>query len=81
MAFSLKTSRASTDMLSYENNAIKFSNNSEKHKQHVYHVHNSSGARETGIFLKTSLSMAGNSRRAVLYIFQNIEILILVTFH
>ena len=31
--------------------------NCEKHKQHVHKVHHSSKARETGIFLKTSLPL------------------------
>ena len=51
MAFSLKAFSACTDMLSYENDAIKLSKTAEKYKQHVHHVHHSTGARETGIFL------------------------------
>ena len=59
MAFSLKTSRACTDMLSYENAAIKVSK-CEKHKQHVHHMHHSSRARVTGIFLQTSPPLTRN---------------------
>ena len=82
MAFSLKTSRACTDMLSYENDAISLKN-CEKHKQYVYHVHHSSRARGTGIFLQTSPLLNRNmiAKVAVLYTFRNIEILVLVTFH
>ena len=44
VAFSLKTSRACSDMLSHENVAIKFSKTAKKHKQNRHHVYNSSGA-------------------------------------
>ena len=60
MAFSLKTSRACTDMLTYENDAIKVSKTAKKHKQHVHHVHHSSRARGTGIFLQTSPPLTRN---------------------
>ena len=60
MAFSLKWSRACTDALSNENDAIKFSKNCEKHKEHVHHLHYSSGTRETGVFVHTSLPLTRN---------------------
>ena len=59
VAFSLKTSRACTDMLSYENDAIKVSKTA-KNTQHVHHVHHSSRARGTGIFLQTSPPLTRN---------------------
>ena len=60
VAFSLKTSRACNDMLSYENDAFKVSKTAKKHKQRVYHVHHSSRARGTGIFLQTSPLLTRN---------------------
>ena len=60
VAFSLKTSRACTGMLSYENNAIKVSKTAKKHKQYVNHVHHSSRARDTVIFLQTSPPLTRN---------------------
>ena len=47
VAFSVKMSRACTDMLSYENDAFKFSKTAklQKHKQHVHHLHHSSSAQ------------------------------------
>ena len=71
MAFLLKTSRACTDMLSYENDAIIFSKTAKITKQHVHHVHSSSGARETGIFSPTQSAVdqkheCKSSRRGVL---------------
>ena len=88
VAFSMKTSRACAGMLSYENDAFKFSKTAKKHKvkQHVHHMHHSSRARGTGSFLQTSPAVdhkheRKSSCRAVLYIFQNIKIWILATFH
>ena len=60
VAFSLKTSRACTDMLSYENDAIKLSKTAKNTKQHVHHVHHSSRAHGTGIFLQISPSLTRN---------------------
>ena len=51
---------------------------------HVHHVHDSSRARVTVLSLQTSLydqkRKRNSGQRAVLYIFRNIEISILVTF-
>ena len=44
---------ACTGMLSYEDDALKFSKNCENHKQHVHHMHHSSGARGT-VFLSAN---------------------------
>ena len=59
MAFSLKKSRACTDMLSYVNDAIKVSKTAKK-QQHGHHVHHSSRAGGTYIFLQTSLPLTRN---------------------
>ena len=72
-------------MLSYENDAIKLSKTAEKYKQHVHHVNHSSGARETGIFLQTSLPLTRNMNAKIpsscIMFLPKSEILILVTFH
>ena len=60
VAFSLKTSRACTDKLSYENEAIKVSKTAKKHTQHVHHSHHCSRARGTGIFFQTSPPLTRN---------------------
>ena len=60
MAFSLKSSRACTDILPYENVAIKVSKTAKKHKQHVHHAHHSSRARGTDIFRQTSPQLTKN---------------------
>ena len=81
VAFSINMSRACSGMLSSENDDFKFVKNYEKHKMHVHHVHHSSRARVTILSPQTSLSLTRKMNRAVLYIFRNIEISILVTFH
>ena len=60
VAFSLKTSRACTDMLSCENGAIKVSKTA-KHTQHVHHMHHSSRARGTGLFFQNSPPLTRNT--------------------
>ena len=79
VAFSLKTSRACTDMLSNQNDAVKFSKkNCERHKQHVHHVHHGSSTRGTGTFLHISLPSTGNMNAKVAvelyYIFSKMSI-------
>ena len=48
-----------------------------KYKQHVHHFHHSSGARETDIFLQTSLPLTRNMNAKiaveVYYIFSKIS--------
>ena len=80
----MKMSRACSGTLSSEmmiSNSLKL----RKHKMYVHYVHHSSRAHGTVLSLQTSLSLTRNmcngSQRAVLYIFQNIEISMLVTFH
>ena len=86
MAVLKKTSRACTGMLSHENDAFKFSNSANlKHKEHVHLVHHCPRARGT-VFFPNQAAVdqkhePKSSHRAVLYILQNIEIWILVTFH
>ena len=53
---------------------------------HVHHVPHSSRARGTVLSLKTSFVVhrkheRNSSQRSALYIFQNVEISMLVTFH
>ena len=60
VAFSMKTSRACSGMLSSENDDFKFIKNSEKHKKHVHHVHHGSRDHETVLSLQTSLSLTKN---------------------
>ena len=60
MAFSIKTSRACTGMMSSENDDFKFLKNSEKHKKDVHHMHHSSKARGTVLSLQTNPSLTRN---------------------
>ena len=81
----MKMSRVCCGMLSSENDNFKFLKTAKKHKMHVHHVHNSSRCRVT-VFSPNQLVVdqkheRNSSQRAVLYIFQNIEISILVIFH
>ena len=80
VVFSMKTSRACTDMLSSENYDFK-SLKLRKHKKHVHYVHHSSRARETVLSAVDQEHERKSSHRAVLYFFQNIELEILATFH
>ena len=61
----MKTSRAYTDMLSYQNDAFKFSKTAKTHRQHVHHPHHSSRACGTCIFLQSSLSLTRNMNEKV----------------
>ena len=60
VAFSMKTSKAYTGMLSSENDDFKFLKTCKKHKKHVHHMHHRSRARGTVLPIKTSLSLARN---------------------
>ena len=59
VAFSVKTSWACIGMLSSENDDFEFLN-CEKHKKHEHHMHYSSRACGTVLFLQTSLSLTRN---------------------
>ena len=79
----MKMSRACSGMSSSEND-FKFLKTAKKHKMHVHQGHHSSRGRVTVLSLKIRFVVdheRSSSQRAVLYIFQNIEILMLVTFH
>ena len=86
VAFSMKMSRACTGMLSYENNAFKFSKKLRK-PQTVRASRAPYFQDPWNFYFSTNQSALHqkherkSSRRAVLYIFQNIEIWILITFH
>ena len=77
VAFSLKTSRACTDMLSYQNDAVKFSKTA-KDTNSTCIVYHSSSTRGTGIFLHTSLPSTRNMNAKVAvelyYIFSKMSI-------
>ena len=47
VAFSMKTSKVCTGMLSSENDDFKFLKTAKNIKKHVHHVHHSSRARGT----------------------------------
>ena len=55
VAFSMKTFRACTGMLSSENDDLNIIINCEKHKKHVHHMYHSSKTRGTVLSLQTSL--------------------------
>ena len=86
VAFSLKTFRACTDMLSNQNDAVKFSKTAKDANstcitctivpEHSWNWYFS--PHQSAVDQKHECK---SSRRAVLYIFQNVDILILVTFH
>ena len=56
VAFSMKTTRACTGMLSSENDDFKFLKAAKNIKKHVHHVHHSSRARRNVLSLLTSPS-------------------------
>ena len=60
VVFLMKTSRACTGMLSFENDDFKFLKNCKKHKKHVHHVHHSSRAHVTVLSLQTSPLLTRN---------------------
>ena len=82
----MKKSRACTGMLSHENDAFKFSKTAKTTNSTCITCTIVPGLREL-FFSSPNQSTVDqkhehkSSRRAVLYIFQNIEIWILVTFH
>ena len=77
MVFSMKTSRACTGMLSFENYDFKFLKTAKKHYKHVHHVHHSSRARRTVLSHQTSPSLTRNMNVKVAielyYIFSKIS--------
>ena len=81
----MKTSRAYTGMLILENYAFKFSKTAKNIKSMC--INAAVPACGTVLFLQTSPSFSRNMnvkvavKLYVLYIFQNIKIWILVTFH
>ena len=85
MAFSLKTSRACTDILPYENDAIKVSKTAKNTNSTCITCTIVPGLVEL-VFSPNQSAVdqkhdCKSSGRDVLYIFQNIEILVLVNFH
>ena len=56
----MKMSRACSGMLSSKNDDFKFLKTAIKRKMHVRHVHHSSRALVTVLFLQTSLSLTRN---------------------
>ena len=61
VAFSIQTSRACTGILPSENDDFKFLKTAKKtQKKQVNHVHQSSRARRTVLYLQTSLSLTRN---------------------
>ena len=81
----MKMSRECPGILSSENDDFKFLKNCEKHKMQVHHVHHSSRGRVTALspnqLVVDQKHERNSSQRDVLYIFRNIEMSILVTFH
>ena len=57
VAFSVKTSRACTVMLSSEKDDFKFLKTAKIIKKHVHHVHHSSRVRGTVLSLQSCLSL------------------------
>ena len=86
MAFSIKMSRTCSGWLSSKNDYFKLFKTAKKHKLHVHHVYHSSRARGTVFFSPNQFVVdqkheRNSSPRAVFYIFQNIDISMMVTFH
>ena len=81
----MKMSRACSGMLPSENDDFKFLKTAKSIKCTLHHGHHSSRGSVTVVSLQISLWLTRNMNltvaRAVLYIFRNIETLILVTFH
>ena len=86
VAFSMKTSRVCSGMLSYENDALKFSKNCEKPQtarasRAPWFQGSWNSLFDPDQSVVDQKHERKSSSRGVLYIFQNIGIWILVTFH
>ena len=81
MAFSIKTSRACTDMLPYKNDAFNFSKTAKSTNSTCIKCTIVPGLLETSLPLTRKMNTKVAVELYYNYIIQNFEILILVTFH